>query len=1712
MATQKIKVQYIDTTGGTAGQVLTSAGSGNAAYWGSAAGGSGNGYTGSAGVGYTGSTGAGYTGSASAGYTGSAGNNGYTGSASAGYTGSAGTNGYTGSAGTNGYTGSAGSGYTGSSGNNGYTGSTGYSGSRGTATNIVGTVNAYGDLPANYNGAANDGYTTSDGNLYVWQIGTITASYLLVAGGGGGGNGASGQYEAGGGGAGGFLSGTTTLTAYQTYSISIGGGGGATVNGTNSTAFGLTAIGGGAGGSYGAASGGSGGGTWQGGAGSGTAGPPRQGYDGAASFGSTGGGGGAGGAGGAPAGGVGREWPTGSGTYYAGGGSGGYSGSPGSLGGGGYGGTSGTAGATNTGGGGGGGISTYSTGGKAGGSGVCIISIPTANYSATTTGTVTTSGSNTIVTFTSSGTFSATNGSWILAGNIKGYTGSSGAYAAIGYTGSAGAGYTGSASLGVTGDPYISQTALLLHFEGTNGDTRTYDSGQEQYNVVLSSATISSTQSKFGSTSLYIASGSRAYTTSIIDLYNGSPDYTIEIWAYPTAYPSGTGEFQGVVIAQGPVGNGAGWAPTSIYMTPTTGYWVGQWNTANTSPGDSSISSSGVSGAATLNAWSHLALTRQGTTYRFYVNGVLQGTTTGAGSIWNGNTGFTIGMGTNSTYKFIGYLDEARVTKGIARYTGASLTVPTAAFPDFYAGLGYTGSASTAAGYTGSIGYTGSSGAGYTGSIGYTGSSGAGYTGSASTAVGYTGSIGYAGSAGLIGFVGSTGAGYTGYVGSAGTGYVGSVGYTGSAATIAPGYTFSSQFAGNASSYLSIPTDAAFAFPADFTIECWANVSDAGRSYDAQKVGNFVSDGIAVTLGNSYNFGFIITGSVITQIFFASDGTNRISITSLSISINAWHHFAVVRSGSTMTLYVDGVSIGTATYATAITSSGTVQIGRSAYVDQYQNWVKGFISNVRIVKGTAVYTSAFTVPTSPLTAISGTSLLTCNSITPSDSSSNLFQVTTNGTVTTTATYSPFASTTVSIPTAALTAVRQQFTGDGSTTVFAIAGGYTANAISVFVTGVLYRNGSDVTVTNGATIVFATAPLSGALIDVIGTVPTTYSSITPVSYGVGFSASQSLTVATSSAFGYGTGDFTIEFWIYLNALTAQNILSNWSNSSTVSPYIYYQAGVGITYYLSGANIINTPQLSTGIWYHFAFVKASGISKIYLNGTQSGSSYTDNNNYGISNPLGIGDYFTSYPTLGGTLRLNGYLSNVRIVKGVAVYTNNFTVPSSPLAAVQSSASNISAITGTQTSLLTCNAPTIVDSSTNAFTITNNGSTPVSTAIVPTFTNVTINSSSGSGGLSLASVQTSNFTAAAGYIYPVNTTSGAITVTLPASPTAGQQIGITDYAGTFTTNNCTINANGNKISGSTSNIILPSNREGAAIIYVDSTQGWLGYGNFVSNPVGPYQVEVLIVAGGGGGGIHSGGGGGAGGLLYYGSESPKTPSGIAISVTPSGSYSIVIGSGGVSSGGPYNSVTGSGGDGGSSSAFGYTAIGGGGGGSGGNPVVGRNGGSGGGGGRSIAAGSGTSGQGFAGGVPGTGLTANYPGGGGGGASAVGGAGNAGQGGNGGDGLAYVISGASTYYGGGGGGSLQDVSSGNGTGGLGGGGAGSAGTSGQGPGVAGTVNTGGGGGGGNYNSTGGGAGGSGIVIIRYSGSQRGYGGNTITTTGGYTIHKFTASGTYTA
>jgi hypothetical protein len=350
----------------------------------------------------------------------------------------------------------------------------------------------------------------------------------------------------------------------------------------------------------------------------------------------------------------------------------------------------------------------------------------------------------------------------------------------------------------------------------------------------------------------------------------------------------------------------------------------------------------------------------------------------------------------------------------------------------------------------------------------------------------------------------------------------------------------------------------------------------------------------------------------------------------------------------------------------------------------------------------------------------------------------------------------------------------------------------------------------------------------------------------------------------------------------------------------------------------------------------------------------------------------------------------------------------------------------------------------------------------------------------------VQTANFTAVAGQSYPINTTSGSITVTLPASPTVGQVVGILDYAGTFGTNSLLIANNGSKINGAAVEVIVTTNREALTFGYVDSTQGWIIFQSFLGTVPLPanYNASYLVVAGGGGGGnpnFSGSGGGGAGGYL----TGCKT-------LSPGTVYSVTIGAGGGANGMGSNSF-----------ALCTTSTGGGAGaGTGGTGVI--NGGSGGGknvldcAGQEIGPGSGIAGQGYGGGIG-----SGYVGGGGGGAS------QSGQGTSGGSGLASYITGTGTYFAGGGGGGNRQVGNG-GTGGNGGGGNASASPSGA-------TNTGGGGAGGGTdpNAYGPGGGGSGIVILsvptsRYTGTTTG--SPTITINGSNTVMKFTSSGSYTA
>jgi hypothetical protein len=199
--------------------------------------------------------------------------------------------------------------------------------------------------------------------------------------------------------------------------------------------------------------------------------------------------------------------------------------------------------------------------------------------------------------------------------------------------------------------------------------------------------------------------------------------------------------------------------------------------------------------------------------------------------------------------------------------------------------------------------------------------------------------------------------------------------------------TYSNWFDGSGD-YLSLASNAAFnIFNGDMTIECWFNQTSTTNA--SQHLFAFVQD---ATNRESIYF----NGTTLT--FWTSSGAGSgPRITYSAPTLNAWHHLAIVKSGSTFTMYVDGISAGTSTttqYSTASQSLKIATYDGTVAADYFT----GVISNVRIVKGTAVYTANFTPPTAPLTAITNTQLLTCQSSTFIDNSTNAFTVTPTGNV------------------------------------------------------------------------------------------------------------------------------------------------------------------------------------------------------------------------------------------------------------------------------------------------------------------------------------------------------------------------------------------------------------------------------------------------------------------------------------------------------------------------------------------------------------------------------------------------------------------------------------------------------------------------------------------------------------------------------------------
>jgi hypothetical protein len=215
-----------------------------------------------------------------------------------------------------------------------------------------------------------------------------------------------------------------------------------------------------------------------------------------------------------------------------------------------------------------------------------------------------------------------------------------------------------------------------------------------------------------------------------------------------------------------------------------------------------------------------------------------------------------------------------------------------------------------------------------------------------------------------------------------------------------------SSFAGSfngSSQYLTVAQNAAFNMGSgDFTIESWVYFNTSGRAA-------ILSQTNSAGQTSSTSFYLERNASNFLRIIVASGGTGYEAIGATVVPSGQWIHVAGVRNGNNLSCYLNGVLQGTVDVTGVSINSATDNVQINGYGTSTALVFAGGMSNVRIVKGTAVYTSNFTPPTANLTAISGTSLLTLQNATIIDNSTNAFTITNTGTVTTGQTY-PFAYT------------------------------------------------------------------------------------------------------------------------------------------------------------------------------------------------------------------------------------------------------------------------------------------------------------------------------------------------------------------------------------------------------------------------------------------------------------------------------------------------------------------------------------------------------------------------------------------------------------------------------------------------------------------------------------------------------------------------------
>ncbi|MCP4832509.1 MAG: LamG domain-containing protein [Gammaproteobacteria bacterium] len=375
------------------------------------------------------------------------------------------------------------------------------------------------------------------------------------------------------------------------------------------------------------------------------------------------------------------------------------------------------------------------------------------------------------------------------------------------------------------------------------------------------------------------------------------------------------------------------------------------------------------------------------------------------------------------------------------------------------------------------------------------------------------------------------------------------------------------------SDYLAVSSSINAKFgTSDFTVEGWIYPKDLTNQY------NTIFD-YGTDAGTTGAWWALHAGSGGTIELHTNNGGLQIVSSSGVVRVGEWNHFAVVRSGNTFTVYVNGVNVGSTTASYNMSDSSTRTLYTYYQASTGRNF-NGYLSDARIVRGTAVYTSAFTPPTAPLTAVTNTELLL------NFQDAGIYD---------------------------RTGLKNLDTG-GNTKI--------DTAIKKYGTGSVKFDGTG----------------------------------------------DYCLLPSSEQLAMGTGDFTIEMWVNLNSLTNSSgsqdgvFVEMRSSGATSSGFVFNcrpsSTNFVLNFYTNGGANVATTGMAYDTWHHIAVSRESGTVRLFVNGAVD-KTFTKTNNFSDAPDVTIGQSL-----LYSSSNIVGYIDDLRITKGVARYTSNFTAPTAAL----------------------------------------------------------------------------------------------------------------------------------------------------------------------------------------------------------------------------------------------------------------------------------------------------------------------------------------------------------------------------------------------------------------------------------------------------------------